>query len=631
MRIAARRVYVVIHDLIMVSVAWSIAFWARYNFDIDASRWSVAFQLLPLIIVLQAGLLWWTGLYRGVWRFASVPDLWNIIRASLLGVLLITLALFFYNRLDEMPRTSLVLYPVFLVILLGGPRLAYRMWKEHRFGFRKRDHTQDKRVLIVGAGRAGEMLARDILRHGEHELVGFLDDQLKLKGSKLHGLPVLGTIDDMPKIVGNKDIEVAVIALPSASNLQMQRVVDICEKAGVQFRTLPPLHDMVTGQYGISEVREVYIEDLLGRDPIKLDWEKINHGLVGKVILITGGGGSIGSELCNQIARLAPASLVILERCEFNLYKIDLQLRKEFPNLSLQSCLGDVTDPAVVEQVFSRYLPDVVFHAAAYKHVPLLQGQPREAVHNNVIGTKNLAQAADRHRVGAFIMISTDKAVNPANVMGATKRIAEIYCQNLNHRSRTKFVTVRFGNVLGSAGSVVPLFRKQIEQGGPVTVTHKDISRYFMTIPEACQLIMQAGSMGKGGEIFVLDMGEPIQIRYLAEQMIRLSGKKVDEDIAITYTGLRPGEKLYEELFHEKEDITSTGHSKIMLSGHRRVDWTILESTIEQIAKACKEYDEHALKNLIDRLVPELTDDESVSVITKSKNYNVVELDLASN
>jgi FlaA1/EpsC-like NDP-sugar epimerase len=373
----------------------------------------------------------------------------------------------------------------------------------------------------------------------------------------------------------------------------------------VPFRTLPKLHDLVTGEVNISELREVQIDDLLGREAVSLDWQGITEGLEGKTILITGGGGSIGSELCRQIAKLKPARLVIFERSEFNLYSIELELRRDYPDLDLQAQLGDICDEVAVAHVFARHHPQYVFHAAAYKHVPMLQKQARESVRNNVLGTRTLALAADNNGCDVFVMISTDKAVNPTNYMGASKRIAEIFCQGLNERSATSFITVRFGNVLGSAGSVVPLFRKQIASGGPVTVTHPDVTRYFMTTSEACQLILQASVMGRGGEIYVLDMGEPVKIYYLAEQMIRLSGKKPGEDIEIVCTGLRPGEKLYEELFHPEEQLTDTVHNKILLANSRRINWDFLLAKFAELESASKDYDETHLSKLIMDLVPE--------------------------
>jgi FlaA1/EpsC-like NDP-sugar epimerase len=394
--------------------------------------------------------------------------------------------------------------------------------------------------------------------------------------------------------------------VPSATAAAMRRVVEICEKSGVPFRTLPRLHDLVSNEPSISEVREVNIEDLLGREPVLLDWRSIGEGIMGQIVLVTGAGGSIGSELCRQIVRLKPAALVLFENNECNLFHIEGELRARYHEAVLHAFLGDVRDRAAVFKAFGKYKPDIVFHAAAYKHVPMLEFNEREAVRNNVRGTRIIAQAADRFGCSTFVMISSDKAVNPSNVMGATKRVAELYCQSLNRRSRTRFIIVRFGNVLASAGSVIPLFREQIRRGGPVTVTHPAMTRYFMTIPEAAQLILQSAVIGEGGEIFVLDMGEPISIPYLAEQMIRLSGKVPHRDIDIVFSGLRPGEKLFEELFHDNEERIPTGHDKILLARSNHIDWQALHTDMRALDEAVEVYNEQKIDLLLRRMVPAL-------------------------
>jgi len=476
---------------------------------------------------------------------------------------------------------------------------------------------------VIRAGRAGEALLRELGRENRYRPVGLIDDNTALRGAKVHGVPLLGTVERLPELAREVAAEMLLIALPSASNTQMQRVVEACEATGVQFRTVPRLQDVVAGKLGFSDLKEVAIEDLLGRDPVQLDWTAIRTGLSGKRVLITGGGGSIGSELCRQVARLGVESLTIIELSEYNLYKIEQELRQEIPDLLVHAVLGDCGDPQVCERVFASVRPQVVFHAAAYKHVPLLQAQLREAFRNNVLGTQIVAQAADRHGVAVFVLISTDKAVNPTSVMGACKRVAEIFCQNFAAKSATRFITVRFGNVLDSAGSVVPLFREQIRNGGPVTVTHPEISRYFMTIPEACQLILQAGVLGLGGEIFALDMGEPVKIAYLAEQMIRLANKVPGRDVNIIYTGLRPGEKLFEELFHPQESYQSTRHAKIFLSTPRSMSWEILGAQLRQAAQAVRDYDEEALQRVLASLLPEFAqhDDTAAHVVSITRNH----------
>ncbi|RMG31650.1 MAG: polysaccharide biosynthesis protein, partial [Gammaproteobacteria bacterium] len=502
------------HDLLMVAPAWLGAYWLRFNLgDIPPHFLRAALDWLPVVVVLQGGAFVFFGLYRGLWRFASLPDLLRILKAAASGTLAVFVTSFLVNRLAGIPRSVFLLYPVLLVALLGLPRFAYRWLKD-----RKLYLGGGRRTLIVGAGRAGEMLVRDILRDRERALdpIGFVDDDPRKQGLELHGVRVLGTTKQLPDLVARNAIDLVLIAIPSAASKQIRRVVERCEQAGVAFRMLPRMADLVAGRVSVQALRQVSIDDLLGRDPVHLDLEAVRAGLSGRCVLVTGGGGSIGSELCRQIARLGPARLVVFEASEFNLYRIERELRRDFPALVLECVLGDVTDAAAVERVFTRYAPQVVLHAAAYKHVPLLEYQLREAMRNNVLGTRRVAEAAARHGVHTFVLVSTDKAVNPGNVMGASKRVAELVCQAQALRAPTRFITVRFGNVLGSAGSVVPLFREQIEQGGPVTVTDPRMTRYFMTIPEACQLILQAGVMGAGGEIFVLDMGEPVRITWLA-------------------------------------------------------------------------------------------------------------------
>jgi FlaA1/EpsC-like NDP-sugar epimerase len=598
-----RPLVVFFHDLLMVPVAWLASYWVRFNLaDIPPDYLSRALEAIPFLLAVQALAFYWFGMYRGVWRFASLPDLIRILKAVAAGAALSFVLFFLLYRMAEIPRSMVLLYPLLLLIFLSGPRFLYRWSKDRRLTL-----TNGKRVLIVGAGRAGEMLVRDLLRKQGHEYfpVAFVDDKSRRHGQDLHGVPVVGFCDEIPDVVKRLDIEIIMLAVPSARPTQMRHLVGLCEKSGVPFQTVPPLDALMSGMVSINELREVSIEDILGRDPVSLDWEGIRLGLSGKTILVTGGGGSIGSELCRQLAALQPAQLVLLENSEYNLYALEMELGRRFPAVPLTVCLGDVRDAAKIEQLFAAQRPDVVFHAAAYKHVPMLEHQLREAVYNNVQGTRNVALAADRHGCSEFVLISTDKAVNPANVMGATKRVAEIFCQNLDARSRTRFITVRFGNVLDSAGSVVPLFRQQIRQGGPVTVTHPDIERYFMTIPEAAQLILQAAVLGRGGEIFVLDMGEPVKIQYLAEQMIRLSGKEPYKDINIVHSGLRPGEKLYEELFHEQEKLERTGHGKIFLAHYRSVEWDQLTATLDGMEAACSAFDTGRLLELLVLLVPE--------------------------
>ncbi|MGQ9658727.1 MAG: polysaccharide biosynthesis protein [Thermochromatium sp.] len=593
-----------LHDLLSIPIAWMFAYWLRFNLGpIPPEFLGGALKALPWVIPIQAGVYWWFGLYRGVWRFASIPDLVRITKAVLIGTSLVVGVLFILNRSLHVPRAVPVLYLGVQFILLAGPRLLYRWLKDHRFNL-----SSGQRVLIVGADRAGDRLARDLLRDPSHAYfpVGFVDDTPRRQGGEVQGLPILGPTSAIPQIVRERDIELIVLAVTGASARERRRLVDLCEQTGRPFRLLPEPHGLLDGSIALHQLRPVSIEDLLGREPVALDWREIQAGLAGRTILVTGAGGSIGSELVRQLALTGPARLILVDNSEFNLFSIEMELTKTHPSLPIARRLLDVTDAAAIAALFADERPAIVFHAAAYKHVPLLEDQPRAAVRNNVFGTLRVAEAAAASGCERFVLISTDKAVNPVSVMGATKRLAEMVCQDLDGRSRCRFITVRFGNVLGSAGSVVPLFRRQIEQGGPVTVTHPEIERFFMTIPEASQLIMQAAVIGDGGEVFVLDMGEPIKIRYLAEQMIRLSGHTPGEDIAIEYIGLRPGEKLYEELFHESEELIETRHPKIKRARQGNgFSHQAFKVRLDRLAQAVEGTDQDRLLNALHELLPE--------------------------
>lgn len=589
----------------MVPLAWFGAYWLRFNLEMIPDEFlSSSITLLPLVMLCQAGFFWYFGLYRGVWRYSSMPDLVRISKAVVVGIFVIAASLFLVNRLQGVPRAVLPIYVFLMLTLLCVPRFLYRFWMENvlhkRIG---------KRALIVGAGSAGEMLARDLLNDSGSDYVpfAFVDDDIKKRKRDIRGLRVVGAIDHLPALIEPLQIEAIFIAIPSATDRQMRRIIEICEQCDVGFQTLPSVKELLSGEISKGALRDVSIEDILGRAPVRLDWQAIKNNFNDKCILVTGGGGSIGSELCKQLANIQPKQLIIYDQCEFNLYKIDAQLQQLYPDIDHRAILGDVTNPLSIRNLIDQYKPDVIFHAAAYKHVPLLETQIREAIFNNIVGTKILAEAAIAAGVERFVLISTDKAVNPSNVMGATKRAAEILCQNLNQPQGTRFTTVRFGNVLDSAGSVVPLFREQIKAGGPVTVTHPEITRYFMTIPEACQLIVQAETVGQGGEIFVLDMGEPIKIAYLAEQMIRLSGKRPNEDITIEYIGLRPGEKLYEELFYAQEPLKTTAYNKLFLAEARKYDQPSWRAHIDNLASACQAPDNDELITILKALVPEFS------------------------
>lgn len=592
-----------VHDFLMIPIAWFGAYWLRFNLDtIPHAFLEQAVFMAPIVMMIQGLTFWRFGLYRGLWRFASVPDLLRIFKAVVTGIVFSAVAIFVLTRLESVPRSVFVLHGFLLIFFVGGPRFLYRGIKDRHL------YRHDaKKVLIVGAGQAGEMLARDLIRNpgAGYFPAAFVDDDKAKIGKDIHGIRVVASIGDIPQIVARERIDLILLAVAAAGPRQMRRIIEFCEQSGVPFRILPRLEDLVQGQVSVKALRDVKIEDLLGRESVRLDWDAISADVRGRAVLVTGGGGSIGSELCRQVARLAPSRLVIFELSEFNLYAIEMELREQFPAVEIVALLGSVCDRQAVAQAMRAYHPDMVLHAAAYKHVPMLEHQVRAAVTNNVFGTRVVASLADEYGVETFVLVSTDKAVNPSNVMGTTKRVAEIYCQSLNACSKTRYITVRFGNVLGSSGSVIPLFQKQIATGGPVTVTHPEITRFFMTIPEACQLILQASTIGKGGEIFVLDMGEPVKIAYLAEQLILLSGKKPGEDIDIVYTGLRPGEKLYEELFHPGEKLTGTTHPKIMQAISREQDREVLDAVLAALERHGAESDEQKMKDLLYQLVPE--------------------------
>lgn len=597
---------VILFDVAAIPIAWYAAYWLRYNMHPYPSILTSTHSFIALasLTVVQISCYYYFKTYRGLWRFSSLNDVVRILKASVSAIVLVIPVFYVTSSLHYLPRSVFPLYCIILATLLCGGRLMFRLHWDKREGGKKDGDL--KKVLIVGAGHSGEGLVRDLKRSTTYQPIGFVDDNISKTGLEVHGVRVLGTTRQIVEFVSLYGVDLIFIAIPSARSSTMRRIVTYCEASQVPFRTLPSISALAAGRVEVNALRPVNIEDLLGRDQVSLQWDKIAANIFQKRVVITGGGGSIGSELCRQVLALKPASLIIVENSEFNLYKIEQELSENFPGIPIELGLVSVTDEVAINHLFARFQPEIVFHAAAYKHVPMLQNQIRVAVYNNVLGTQTVAKASVTYGVEKFILISSDKAVNPTNIMGTTKRVAEIYCQNLNDKVQTQFITVRFGNVLGSAGSVVPLFQKQLQAGGPLTVTHPDMQRYFMTIPEACQLILQAMVNGRGGEIFVLDMGEPIKISYLAEQMIRLAGKEPGKDILIEYSGLRPGEKLYEELFHESEQLAPTEHEKLFKAKFRELDWNELTQTMRMLNSACADYQEHELLILLRSLVPEL-------------------------
>ncbi|MCI0498070.1 MAG: polysaccharide biosynthesis protein [Planctomycetales bacterium] len=489
------------------------------------------------------------------------------------------------------------------VLVLSGLRMLIRLYHEEFFAEQR---GAVRRYLIVGAGNAGEALMRELSRKKDvqYNVVGFVDDDPGKIDVRIHGVPVLGNIDHIPEICKKQNIDEIAIAIPSASRKQLRHVVQICQGTKLRFSMVPSLTDIATGKLQVSQMRSVDINDLLGRDVVQLDMAQIEMFLKDKVILVTGAGGSIGSEMCRQVGAFGPRQLLLVEQAENPLFFIERELQQKFPNVSLEAIIGDIAEKERVNQIFAKYHPQVVIHAAAHKHVPLMEGNPGEAIKNNIVGTRNVADASDAFGADHFVMISTDKAVNPTSVMGSSKRIAEMYIQDLNTTSRTHFVTVRFGNVLGSNGSVIPIFNQQIADGGPVTVTHPDMRRYFMTIPEASQLVLQAAAMGQGGEIFVLDMGEPVKIVDLARELITLSGFRPGEDIEIEFTGLRPGEKLFEELSIQGEDMLPTNHPKIAVWKNIPKDRQSLYAGIEKLVSVAATQDRSKIVAAIKELIP---------------------------
>jgi FlaA1/EpsC-like NDP-sugar epimerase len=555
-----RTTLAVAHDLLASAIAWLLAFWLRFNLAPPEGFIAAALHWLPWVLGLQGLIFWRLGLYQGLWRYASLSDLRRILLAAGLAALALPLLLVMLQA-EDVPRSVLLLNPLLLTAMMAGNRLLYRMWREHR-DYRLQE-LDAKPVLVLGAGDAGITLTRELARSQEWKVVGFLDDDTAKQGRQVLGLPVLGGAAEVGAVAQARGVRQIIIAMPSAPHARRRAIAAACGAAGLQVFTVPAFDDLVSGRVALSAVRRVEVEDLLGRDPVRIDAVGLARDIRGRVIMVTGAGGSIGAELCRQIARYQPSRLVLFEQGEHALYQLAEEFARAWPAQPVVCVLGDVKDSARLAAVLREQSPALVFHAAAYKHVPLTEvANGAEAVRNNAVGTYTAGLACRAAGVEKFVLISTDKAVNPVNIMGASKRLAELLCQELDTPGGTRFICVRFGNVLGSSGSVVPKFRQQLEAGGPLTVTHPEITRYFMTIPEAAQLVLQAAHMGQGGEVFVLDMGEPVKILDLARLMIRLAGLSED-DIRVEITGLRPGEKLYEEPLADAESTLPTPHEKL--------------------------------------------------------------------
>jgi len=570
-------------DLLLLAGALYASYMIRFEFDIPSGFFIRFKLLLPAALGIKFIVFNFFDLYRGMWRYTGLSDLLNIIKASSVSTLIIISIVLFSSRFVGFSRSIFIIDLCLTILLISGLRLSVRFYFENAdqslreaagslFRLFKKPAAGGKNLIIIGAGDGGEKIFREIRNNAQlgYSVVGFLDDNPIKIGKKIHSLPVLGPIRDLSIAAQKVRADETLIAIPSASSDQMRNIVELCKESGVTFKTIPGYGELIDGRVTVNSIREVAYRDLLGREEIRLDKEKIGAYLKGETVLITGAGGSIGSELCRQVCRFAPGRILLYERAESPLYEIELELKRTFPEVDVIPILADIQDPAQLKAVFDTHCPQTVFHAAAYKHVPMLELQPWKAVENNIQGTLNLLAAAEQHNIERFVFVSTDKAVRPTNVMGASKRVAEMLVQNRHTGPdvRTRFMIVRFGNVIGSVGSVIPLFKKQIAEGGPVTVTHPEVTRFFMMIHEACQLILQAGALGNGGngvEIYVLDMGTPIKIIDMARDLIRFSGFVPDEEMKIEVVGLRPGEKLYEELMSEDEGIVPTSHDKIMV------------------------------------------------------------------
>lgn len=619
----------ILTDMVLFALALYGSYLIRYEMLPEPVPFWQIFQLLLWIVPLKVLIFFLFGLYQGMWRYTSVRDFWALGRACLVSTILVILILLAAKRFVGYSRAVFVVDLLLTLVLTGGIRMAIRSYFAGRMSSEAIAAMPEKtaltRVLIIGAGDAGEKILREILDNYtlNYHVVGFIDDDPAKQGRSIHGVRVLGNVERLDKILQKEEVQQILIAVPSASGDQVRRIVEACQKCNASYKILPGIGDLIDGRVSVKLLRDISYEDLLGRSPVQLNTEGIRNYLDGKTVLVTGCGGSIGSELCRQIAKYKPGRIVLLDSSESNLFHIQMEMQNDKGCRHSEAILGQVQDEVLMDNIFDKYKPKVVFHAAAYKHVPMIEKNPWQAVFNNIVGSRVVMEMALRHHVDRFVLVSTDKAVRPTNVMGASKRVTELIMQCLQGRE-TRFMAVRFGNVVGSSGSVIPFFRSQIEKGGPVTVTHPEVNRFFMTIPEATQMILQAGTMGQGGEIFILRMGTPVKIADMARDLIRLSGKEPDVDIKIVYTGLREGEKLYEELITVGEDILPTSHRKVMVLGSDTYFKGIgspqeakknLYRELDELVKIAARHDSKGIKAKLKEIVPEYTPQENEGVL----------------
>ncbi|HEX7712417.1 MAG TPA: nucleoside-diphosphate sugar epimerase/dehydratase [Bacillota bacterium] len=587
MKLERNHLLQVLIDILLINLCWFGALVLRFDGRIPGNYLDHWLIIVITMTVVRIGFFIFFRLYRSLWSYSSVPEFFLVLKAVTVSTIVIWAFALTAQELNWLPfptpKAIGIIDWLLCILSLGGLRFAIRLRREWVISRRNTNNSPQKKLLIVGAGEAGSLIIREISKQlsSNYFPIGFIDDDPCKQGHHMHGIPVLGTREDIPRIIKQYEVEEVIIALPSASKKDIREILEICHQEVAHVLIVPAVAEIINGTVTMKQLRDVAIEDLLGREPVSVDLTSIAGYLTGERVLITGAGGSIGSELCRQLAPFKPTQLLLLGRGENSIYEIDQELTVDFPELNKVPIIADIRDREKLTQVFRDYRPTVIFHAAAHKHVPLMELEPDEAVKNNVFGTKNMAELADQFKCKRFVLISTDKAVNPSSVMGATKRVAELIIQDLNTRSQTKFMAVRFGNVLGSRGSVIPLFRRQIARGGPITVTHPEMTRFFMTIPEAAQLVIQAGALGHGGEVFILDMGDPVKIVDLARDLIRLSGFVPDKDIKIEFKGIRPGEKMYEELLTRDEGVRATKHERIFTTQVKQVDRNVLAERLE--------------------------------------------------